>query len=164
MATEPRKVEQAGELSKDTNHLSDELEASRKLHPKHIQLLLINEPLLNRKELYKFVFLNFNFHFNVWIHHIAQVPSLWWGKNMSNMKWHGEIILSAEYNRLSNDGAKGCSRSCRSILHDVLEKLMKWQVVNRHLQTQNRPKLLSAASGCRWRKSDRWDSVSFRMQ
>lgn len=34
---------------KGTNHLSNELEASRKLHPKHIKLLLIDEPLLKRK-------------------------------------------------------------------------------------------------------------------
>lgn len=35
---------------KGTNHLSNELEASRKLHPKHIQLLLINEPLLDTQQ------------------------------------------------------------------------------------------------------------------
>lgn len=36
-----------------TNHLSNELEASRKLHPKHIQLLLINEPLLDIQQTWK---------------------------------------------------------------------------------------------------------------
>lgn len=35
---------------KGTDHLSNELEASRKLHPKHIQLLLINEPLLDTQQ------------------------------------------------------------------------------------------------------------------
>lgn len=33
---------------KNTNHLSDQLEASRKLHTKHVALLLIDEPLLRR--------------------------------------------------------------------------------------------------------------------
>lgn len=35
---------------KDTNHLSNELEASRQLHPKHVQFLLIDEPLLNTEQ------------------------------------------------------------------------------------------------------------------
>lgn len=33
---------------KNTNHLSDQLEASRKLHTKHVALLLTDEPLLRR--------------------------------------------------------------------------------------------------------------------
>lgn len=36
-----------------THHLSNELEASRKLHPKHIQLLLINKPLLDIQQTWK---------------------------------------------------------------------------------------------------------------
>lgn len=33
-----------------TNHLSNELEAGGKLHPKHMELLLIDEPLLKKKK------------------------------------------------------------------------------------------------------------------
>lgn len=33
-----------------THHLSNELEASGKLHPKHTKLLLIDEPLLKKKK------------------------------------------------------------------------------------------------------------------
>lgn len=33
---------------KDTNHLSNELETSRKLHSKHIKVLVIDEPLLKK--------------------------------------------------------------------------------------------------------------------
>lgn len=48
----------------DTDHLSNKLEASRKLHPKHLELLLIDDPLLKTEEPVKWLGISLLIHDN----------------------------------------------------------------------------------------------------